>query len=96
MEYDLSNYFCTKVYRDPEWKGSVLASFSRFVLTLRFPLVVNAFWQTAHRKGLSPVCVRIWICRADDEEKFLRQTPQRCLEDTGGGGWLGPVGTAKR
>lgn len=55
--------------------------FSETNLTLRFPLVVKAFWQTAHRKGLSPVCVRMWICKADDDEKFLRQTPQRCFDD---------------
>lgn len=61
--------------------------------TLRFPLVVNAFWHTAHRNGLSPVCVRICICSADDDEKFLRHTPQRCFDDTGGGGWEGPVDT---
>lgn len=55
-------------------------------LTLRLPFVVKAFWQTAHRKGLSPVCVRMWICSADDDEKFLRHTPHKCLEDVGGGG----------
>lgn len=42
---------------------------------------------------MSPVCVRMWICSADEEEKFLRHTPHRCLEDCTGGGWLGAVGT---
>lgn len=49
------------------------------VSTLRFPLVVKAFPQTEHLKGLSPVCVRMWICRADPEEKFFLHTWHRCL-----------------
>lgn len=58
--------------------------------------MVKAFWQTAQRKGLSPVCVRIWICRAEDEEKFFRQTPHKCLDDAGGGGCVGPLGTVEK
>lgn len=52
--------------------------------TLRFPLVVKAFWHTLHWKGLSPVWVRMWIWRAELELKFLRQTWQKCLLFTGG------------
>lgn len=52
-------------------------------LTLRFPLVVNAFKQTVQRNGLSPVCVRMWICRADEDEKFLLHTRQRCFGEPG-------------
>ena len=47
--------------------------------TFRFPLVVNAFPQTEHLKGLSPVCVLMWICRADPDEKPFLHTWQRCF-----------------
>jgi hypothetical protein len=42
-------------------------------------LVVKAFWQMVHWKGLSPVCVLMWIWSAEDEEKFLLQTWHKCL-----------------
>jgi len=32
-----------------------------------------------HRKGLSPVWVLMWICSAEDEEKFLLHTLHKCL-----------------
>ena len=46
---------------------------------MRFPLVVKALPHTVHRKGLSPVCVRLWICKAEPELKFFLQTGQMCL-----------------
>lgn len=48
-------------------------------LTLRFPFVVNAFKHTVQRKGLSPVCVRMWICNAEEDEKFLLHTWHKCF-----------------
>lgn len=69
--------------------------------TFRFPLVVNAFPQTEHLKGRSPVCVRMWICSAEPEEKFFLQTSQlwRLLlllveedeEEEGGELWWGAL-----
>lgn len=41
--------------------------------------MVKAFWQTLHRNGLSPVCVRIWICKAELDEKFLLHTWHKCF-----------------
>ena len=35
--------------------------------------------QTVQLKGRSPVCVRIWICNAEPDEKFFLQTRQICL-----------------
>lgn len=48
-------------------------------LTFKLPLVVNAFRHTVHRNGLSPVCVRMCIWSADDDEKFLWHTLHKCL-----------------
>ena len=47
--------------------------------TFKFPLVVKAFPHTEHLKGRSPVWVRMWICRADPDEKFFLQTWHKCL-----------------
>lgn len=49
------------------------------IFTLRLPLVVKALWQIVHLNGLSPVCVRICICKADEDEKFLLQTWHKCF-----------------
>lgn len=44
--------------------------------TLRLPFVENAFPQTLHWKGLSPVWVRMWIWRALALEKDFRHSWQ--------------------
>jgi hypothetical protein len=51
-----------------------VSSLKRKIFTLRLPLVVNAFWQIVHLKGLFPVWVRMCMCSADEDEKFLLQT----------------------
>lgn len=49
------------------------------IWTFRFPFVVKAFPQTVHLKGLSPVCVLIWICRALALLKPFWQTWHWCF-----------------
>jgi hypothetical protein len=56
-----------------------VTTMNRKIVTLRLPLVVNAFWQIVHLKGLSPVWVRMCICSADEDEKFLLQTWHKCF-----------------
>lgn len=47
--------------------------------TFKLPLVVKAFWHTVQRNGLSPVWVRMCICSAELDEKFLLHTWHKCL-----------------
>lgn len=42
--------------------------------------MVNALPHTWHLNGLSPVCVRMWICSADAELKGFMHTMHMCLE----------------
>lgn len=56
-------------------------SFCHGYFTLRFPLVVKAFWHTEHTKGRSPVCVLMWIWSADVDEKFFVHTLHTCFDD---------------
>lgn len=38
----------------------------------------------------------MWICNADDDEKFLRHTPHKCFEEVGGGACVGGGATDGR
>ena len=45
---------------------------------MRLPFVVKALPHMEHLKGLSPVCVLMWISSAEPEQKFLAHTLHTC------------------